>query len=206
MHVCVCVWEEINADKWNWSYRKQGGERVWACVWKLLTHPGKPCSFLKPRLTQLPDLKQKKKRSSQSNCLSGISPSIFTFPLPCWLPVLFPSSPTSEKDHSRGKSRKRDCWKWTAVLLQNKRSRQVTFQCLLSFPASSLSWISSLCFSQTCKQQQFTHKATIKRNSSPLFRWGRTGEVEHWVERRGGGVGIHIPVLALKLKLHFAGK
>lgn len=41
----------------------------------------------------------------------------------------------------------------------------------------------------------FLHKAAIKCSSSPLFRRGRMGEVEHWVgcDGWGWGWGIHIP-------------
>lgn len=46
-------------------------EKLVVRVWKkVLAHPGKPCSFLKPWLTQLPDLKKKngKKEKKIQQC------------------------------------------------------------------------------------------------------------------------------------------
>lgn len=58
--MCVCVQVEV-------------AEKLVVRVWKkVLAHPGKPCSFLKPWLTQLPDLKKKngkKKKKKNSATL-----------------------------------------------------------------------------------------------------------------------------------------
>lgn len=69
----------------------------------------------------------------------------------------------------------------------------MTFQCLLSLPASSLSWISSPVKARHANSSSsHTHtKPPLSVAASNYLGEEGQGEVEHWVGRKEGGGHMH---------------
>ena len=97
------------------------------------------------------------------------------------------------------------CVFFQGCFVKVKQSREVSFLGLLSFPASSLSWISSSVHTSHPNSSSLHTKPSLSLAASYyLGEEGRGGSGALGGEKRGrrGEEGIRIPALALKLKPH----